>query len=113
MVANSSSVSDGEFLLRCIEHVHGDLKINFDKVAKDLGYAPAAVAANRMRNLRKKLLEKGDGKEVKDDTSNAQVKKGKETNEKPKAKRGKKRKIEETASKSQDEGENKKLESAE
>ncbi|KAF3166957.1 hypothetical protein TWF225_000640 [Orbilia oligospora] len=112
MVSNSNSVSDQEFLLRCIEHVHGDLKINFDKVAKDLGYASAAVAANRMRNLRKKLQEKRDEKGTKVDDTSSQVKKVKETDEKPKAKCGKKRKIEEITSKYENE-EDKKAEDGE
>ncbi|KAF3092354.1 hypothetical protein TWF569_004920 [Orbilia oligospora] len=103
MVSNSNSVSDQEFLLRCIEHVHGDLKINFDKVAKDLGYASAAVAANRMRSLRKKLQEKRDEKGAKADDTSSRVKKVKETDENPKAKRGKKRKIEEITSKYENE----------
>ncbi|KAK6333335.1 hypothetical protein TWF718_011150 [Orbilia javanica] len=95
MVSTSNSVSDEEFLLRCIEHVNGDLKINFENVAKDIGYASAAVAANRMRNLRKKLQEKREAKSEGKSNTTTQVKKKKETDEKPKAKRGKKRKIEE------------------
>ncbi|RVD86454.1 uncharacterized protein DFL_004728 [Arthrobotrys flagrans] len=105
MVANSSSVSDEEFLLRCIEHVNGGLKINFAEVAKDLGYASPAVAQNRMRNLRKKLHEKREAKGEAKDGTGPEVKKAKETNEKPKAKRGKKRKIEDTASKTENEEE--------
>ncbi|KAK6512226.1 hypothetical protein TWF481_001117 [Arthrobotrys musiformis] len=72
-------------------------KINFAEVAKDLGYASATVAANRMRNLRKRLQEKREAKESKGDT---QAKpKAKETDEKPKAKRGKKRKVEDSKQK--------------
>lgn len=58
-----------------------------------------------MRNLRKKLHEKREAKGEAKDGTGPEVKKAKETNEKPKAKRGKKRKIEDTASKTENEEE--------
>ncbi|KAK6349015.1 hypothetical protein TWF730_009775 [Orbilia blumenaviensis] len=108
MVSGAGAVSDAEFLLSCIEH--GDFKINFAEVAKDLGYASATAAANRMRNLRKKLQEKREAKEAnegkggKGGKSGGQVTKTKEGNETPKPKRGKKRKIDGESLKSETDG---------
>ncbi|KAK6526926.1 hypothetical protein TWF281_010122 [Arthrobotrys megalospora] len=90
MVSSSGAISNEEFLLRCIEH--GDFKINFAAVAKDLGYASATVAANRMRTLRAKLQEKRQAKEAEGGTQAKKEKENGEANEKPKAKRGRKRK---------------------
>ncbi|KAF3907967.1 hypothetical protein ABW21_db0208344 [Orbilia brochopaga] len=84
------SVDNETFLLCCLEHVQ-DLKIDMAAVAKDLGYASATAAGNRLRNMRKKLESDKGGKQ----TEAVAPKDEKETDAKPKTTakpRGKKRK---------------------